>query len=66
VAPAKTGEAKAREAIENLEMVLKDAEAAGLDTAKARQSLKVARNFMEMGKYDKTLLYCQNAENSIE
>ena len=66
VAPAKTGEAKAREAIGNLEMVLKDAEAAGLDTAKARQSLKVARNFLEMGRYDKALLYCQNAEDSIE
>jgi hypothetical protein len=60
-----TGEAKTREAIENLEGVIKDAEAAGLDTAKARQSLKIARNFLEMGKYDKALLHCQNAENSI-
>jgi len=60
------GEEKAREAIENLEGIIKDAEAAGLDTTKARQSLKVARNFMEMGKYDKALLHCQNAENSIE
>jgi hypothetical protein len=65
-APAISGEAKAKEAIENLEGIIKDAEGAGLDTTRARQSLKVARNFLEMGKYDKALLYCQNAENSIE
>jgi hypothetical protein len=60
-----TGEAKAREAVESLEGIIKEAESAGLETTKARQSLKVARNFLEMGKYDKALLYCQNAEDSI-
>jgi hypothetical protein len=65
-APASGGEAKAREALANLENIIQEAEKAGLDVTKARQSQKVARNFVEMGKYDKALLYCQNAENSIE
>jgi len=65
-APASGGEAKAREALANLENIIQEAEKAGLDVTRARQSQKVARNFVEMGKYDKALLYCQNAENSIE
>jgi CARDB/Bacterial Ig domain len=64
--PAMTEEQQAREAIDNMEKVLADAEAAGLDTSKSRQSLKIARNFMEMGKYPKVMVYCQNAENSLE
>jgi len=65
-APASTGEAKAREALANLDNIIQEAEKAGLDVTKARQSQNVARNFMEMGKYDKALQHCQNAENSIE
>jgi flagellar basal body-associated protein FliL len=64
--PAMTDDAKALEAIENTERILADAEKAGLDISKARQSLKIARNFFEMGKYQKAMLYCQNAEDSIE
>jgi hypothetical protein len=65
-APAMTEQDKARETIDNLEKIIQDAQNAGLDTTKARQSFKVARNFYDMGKYQKALLYCQNAENSIE
>jgi hypothetical protein len=65
-APPVTEEQQARQAIDNTEKVLADAEAAGLDTSRSRQSLKIARNFVEMGKYQKALLYCQNAENSLE
>jgi hypothetical protein len=65
-APAMTEQDKAREAIDKIETLLQEAEDAGLDTAKARLSFKVARNFYEMGKYQKALLYCQNAENNLE
>ena len=65
-APAFGTEAKAREALANLDNIIQEAEKAGLDVTKARQSQNVARNFMEMGKYDKALQHCQNAENSIE
>jgi hypothetical protein len=64
--PERGEEADVKEKIENLEKVLQDAENAGLDTAKARQSLKIARNFFDMGKYQKAMVYCQNAENNIE
>jgi type IV secretory pathway VirB10-like protein len=64
-APGMGEEAKVREAIDNLEGVLKDAENAGLDTSKARQSLKIARNFYSMGKYEKAMLYCKMAEDNI-
>jgi hypothetical protein len=65
-APGMDEEAKVKETMEKLEGIIKDAEDAGLDTTKARQSLKIARNFFDMGKYQKALLYCKNAENSIE
>jgi hypothetical protein len=66
-APPHVGEEQqARQAIENLQKVLADAEAAGLDTSRARQSLKIARNFQEMGRYQKAMLYCKNAEDSLE
>jgi hypothetical protein len=64
-AAAMTEEAKAREAIENTEKVLQDAEKVGLDTSKARQSFKVARNFFDMGKYQKAMLYCKASEDNI-
>jgi hypothetical protein len=64
--PGAGEEAKVRETIDKLERVLQDAENAGLDTSKARQSLKIARNFYDMGRYQKAMLYCQNAENSID
>jgi hypothetical protein len=63
--PAASDEAKANEAIDNTEKLLQDAEKAGLDTTKARQSLKVARNFFEMGGYQKVMAYCKTAEDSI-
>jgi hypothetical protein len=65
-APAMTEQDNARETIDKLETIIQDAQNAGLDTSKARQSLKIARNFYEMGKYQKALLYCQNAENNLE
>jgi hypothetical protein len=65
-APGMGEEAKVKETMDKLEGIIKDAEDAGLDTTKARQSLKIARNFFDMGKYQKALLYCKNAENSIE
>jgi hypothetical protein len=64
-APEMTEDAKARKAIENTETMLQDAEKAGLDTSKARQSFKIARNFFDMGKYQKAMLYCRTAEDSI-
>jgi hypothetical protein len=57
--------AKAQETIDNTEKILKDAEKVGLDTTKARQSFKVARNFFDMGKYEKAMLYCKMAEENI-
>ena len=42
-----------------------DAEAAGMDTQKSRQSLKIARNFFEMGKYQKSMLYCKMAQDNL-
>jgi hypothetical protein len=64
--PGAGEEAKVRETIDKLERIIQDAENAGLDTSKARQSLKIASNFYDMGRYQKAMLYCQNAENSIE
>jgi len=64
-APAMTEETNAREALENTEKILQDAENVGLDTSKARQTFKVARNFFEMGKYQKAMLYCKTAEDNI-
>jgi hypothetical protein len=64
-APPMTEEQQAREAIDNAERVLADAEGAGLDTSKSRQSLKIARNFLEMGKYQKAMLYCKMAEDNL-
>jgi hypothetical protein len=64
-ASAVSEEAKAKDAIDNTEKILADAENVGLDTTKARQSFKVARNFYEMGKYGKAMQYCRNAEESI-
>jgi nucleotide-binding universal stress UspA family protein len=64
-APEMSEEANTREAIDNLETILQDAETAGLDTSKARQSLKIARNFFEMGKYQKAMLYCKMAEDNL-
>lgn len=61
-----TEEQQALLAIQRMEKVLADAEAAGLDTSRSRQSLKIARNFFDMGKFPKAILYCQNAENSLE
>ena len=65
-APAPGDAQKAKEAMENIERLLQDADSAGLDTAKARQSLKVARNFFKMGKYDKAMQYCKTAEENIQ
>ena len=59
-------EAAAGEAIARTEKVLADAEGVGLDTARARQLLKIARNMQEMGKHSKTLDYCKRAEDAIE
>ena len=59
-------EAAAGEAIARTEKVLTDAEGVGLDTARARQLLKIARNMQEMGKHSKTLDYCKRAEDAIE
>jgi len=64
-APPMTEEQQAREAIDNAERVLADAEGAGLDTSKSRQSLKIARNFLDMGKYQKAMLYCKMAEDNL-
>jgi hypothetical protein len=64
-APSMTDKAKASGAIERVERILQDAEEAGLDTAKARQSLKIARNFFDMGKYQKAMLYCKTAEDNF-
>jgi hypothetical protein len=64
-APSMTEEAKAKDTIDYVDRVLQDAENAGLDTAKARQSLKIARNFFEMGKYQKAMLYCKMAEDNL-
>jgi hypothetical protein len=60
-----TEEAKALDAIQNTERMLQEAENVGLDTAKARQSFKIARNFYEMGKYQRAMLYCKTAEDNI-
>jgi hypothetical protein len=65
-APAMTEEAKALDAIQNTERMLQEAENVGLDTAKARQSFKIARNFYEMGKYQRAMQYCKTAEDNIE
>jgi hypothetical protein len=65
-APAMTEDAKALDAIQNTERMLQEAEKVGLDTAKARQSFKIARNFYEMGKYQRAMLYCKTAEDNIE
>jgi hypothetical protein len=63
--PPKSEDEQALEAIESTERVLADAEAAGLDASKSRQSLKIARNFFEMGKYQKAMLYCQQAQDNL-
>ena len=60
-----TEDAKALDAIQNTERMLQEAENVGLDTAKARQSFKIARNFYEMGKYQKVMQYCKTAEDNI-
>jgi hypothetical protein len=64
-APPVTEDQQALEAIESTERVLADAEAAGMDTQKSRQSLKIARNFFEMGKYQKSMLYSKMAEDNL-
>jgi hypothetical protein len=64
-APPMSGEAMALEAIKNTEDMLVQAEKVGLDTAKARQSFKIAKNFYEMGKYQKVMQYCKTAEDNI-
>jgi hypothetical protein len=71
-APAAAGEdaagaeeTNARDAIDNLESIIQDAEKAGLDITLARQSLKIARNFQDMGKYGKAMSYCKTAEDQI-
>jgi hypothetical protein len=64
-APGMNEEANAREAIDNLERILEDAEKAGLDVAKARQSLKIARNFFDMRKYQKAMHYCKMTEDQL-
>jgi hypothetical protein len=63
--PAATNEAEAREAIGKTEKILADAENVGLDTAKARQLLKIARNMQGMGKPAKAVEFCKKAEDSI-
>jgi ArsR family metal-binding transcriptional regulator len=60
-----TEEANAREAIDNLERILQDAENAGLDVSRARQSQKIARNFFDIGKYHKVRIYCKMAEDNL-
>jgi len=64
-ASAVATEADAREAIDNLERIIQDAEAAGLDIAKARQTLKIARSFLDMEKYEKAMSYCKAAEDQV-
>jgi hypothetical protein len=64
-APAMTEEANAKEALDNAETIIKEAESVGLDTVKARQSFKVARNFYGMGKFQKAIQYCKTAEENI-
>jgi type IV secretory pathway VirB10-like protein len=64
-APAVAREADAREAVDNLERIIQDAEAAGLDVAKARQTLKIARSFIDMEKYEKAMSYCKTAEDQV-
>ena len=60
-----SGEAMALEAIKNTEDMLLQAEKVGLDTAKARQSFKIAKNFYEMSNYQKVMQYCKTAEDNI-
>jgi hypothetical protein len=64
-APGMNEEAIAREAIDNLERILRDAEEGGLDTEKARQSLKIARSFFDMRKYQKVTHYCKMTEDQL-
>jgi hypothetical protein len=64
--PAPIGEANASEAIGKTEKILADAENVGLDTSKARQLLKIARNMQGMGKHTKAVEFCKKAEDSIE
>jgi hypothetical protein len=60
------GEADAKAAISKTEKILADADKVGLDTTKARQLLKVARNMQGMGKHAKAVEFCKKAEDSIE
>jgi hypothetical protein len=59
-------EANARETVKNLEDMLQQAEKLGIDTVKARQTFKIAQNFLDMGKYQKVVQYCKMAEGYIE
>jgi flagellar basal body-associated protein FliL len=65
VVPEVNYEAKATEAIKNTEEMLQQAEKAGLDVTKARQSFKIAKNFYGMGKYEKAVSYCKTAEDYL-
>jgi hypothetical protein len=64
-APTVTGEAEAKKVLGKTEKILAEAEKVGLDTTKARQLLKVARNMHGMGKNGKAVEFCKKAEDSI-
>jgi hypothetical protein len=65
-APAASDETRAKEAIDNTEKLLQDAEEAGLETSKARELFKIARNFQGMGRHQKAIEFSKKAEDSIE
>jgi len=65
-APTISSEAEAKEVLGKTEKIVADAGKVGLDTTKARQLLKVARNMQGMGKNGKAVEFCKKAEDSIE
>jgi len=58
-------DAQARELIQKTEAAFAEFDKVGLDTSKARQTLAIAKNFNEMGKYPNAIEYCKKAQDMV-
>jgi hypothetical protein len=59
-------EAQAKNDLAEVEALLQEREATGANTTKARGTIRIAKNFLSKGNYDKAIHYCNMARNHLK
>jgi len=64
--PTVDEEVHASDMVDKTEEMIRQHEAKGGDGLKARNTLRIAKNFHDKGKYSKAIYYCQRAESYLK